>query len=323
MTCANYLEIGYQTVMGKEAQLEGLNLPPGIDAEKLLSAVIDSGYPLQTRAALAIANEFTVIEEWGFIDRMSDEHRALDLFAWRQLEPRATKLTPQLSLLMECKKSDLPVILFASAFQRVPQRFPVIAGFDRKFLQIRSGDRSRDVTPAEFFCLTDFPFVCDGPLLASSLARADRKGGGFAVTGDYPYRQLVLPLTSALNYFVDSRRPQRGTEWLSPTVVLCVAVVDAPLVVATGTSEEPILESTLWARVTRQEAAPATERWEPARNYLIDVVQIGFLQEYIAAHVLPFVEGVASRMASQPEITLAGLAEVPSLIAWSWDDLER
>src|SRR5262245_40736466 len=83
----------------------------GIDEAAILSAVQKSGYPLQGEVASFIrARQFVVQDEWCYRDSDSGELRALDLVAKRSLVPvgrKQPRVAPQLTLFVECKRSDL------------------------------------------------------------------------------------------------------------------------------------------------------------------------------------------------------------------------
>lgn len=299
-----------------------LRLPPGIDEGKLTEAVVTSGYPLQTVVALTLSKEFTVVEEWGYVDRASGEHRALDLFAHRLCRGNeGAKVHPSLSLLIECKQSALPYVLFGSAIQRVAAAFPAVIGFSSRHFRHQVATAYREVEPAQFFRSIDFPFVFDGPPLVASFSRAERRGKAFELSGETPYRNTVLPLVSALQGLRESRsRRISPGDYVFPAITVCLAVIDAPLVLARGTPESPELSTISCARVVRQEVAVDRGKWERV-HYTIDVVSRSFLQEYIDKHLIPFAEGLAARMCEAPEVTASGLLHISDWQSWHWSEV--
>jgi hypothetical protein len=65
-----------------------------------------------------LQKSFSVTEEWGYQDRTTQEHRTLDIFAYRKLpeENRAGLLIAlALVLLVECKRSQNPYMCFSRA----------------------------------------------------------------------------------------------------------------------------------------------------------------------------------------------------------------
>jgi hypothetical protein len=105
----------------------------GITEEQLNNAVLRSGYPLQTKVALELRKEFSVFEEWSFLDEKTHELRTIDLLAEKQLtrykEPSGVQCF--LDLIIECKQSELPYIFFLATMSRTPGNFPYIAGLKR------------------------------------------------------------------------------------------------------------------------------------------------------------------------------------------------
>lgn len=104
---------------------ESNEIPSGLSDEQIENAVRQSGYPLQSAIARQLSHQMTtIVEEWGYSDRTTGEHRALDIFAQRELAPSSDRLAPQLILLVECKRSDLPYVFFASARMSRTTPFP-------------------------------------------------------------------------------------------------------------------------------------------------------------------------------------------------------
>lgn len=60
-------------------------LAAGLTEEKLNHAALKSGYPLQTRVTSDLRNEFSVYEEWSYIDDKTNELRTIDLLAQKHL----------------------------------------------------------------------------------------------------------------------------------------------------------------------------------------------------------------------------------------------
>lgn len=304
------------------ANPEGLVLPDGIDPVKLVEAVSASGYPLQTVVARQLDHGFNVVEEWGFVDRVSQEHRALDVYAYRRLESSSSRLEPSLALLVECKRSDLPYVFFAAGIPRTPSDFPPIVGFPRSRFHLHQGSSgSVEISPAAFLRCSDFSFVQDPPV-AVTFSRVERKSQDLRLSGDVPYRTVVLPLASALDHLRDSRGhapPQQPVFF--PTLAVCACVVDAPLVLASGTPETPELSMASWVRLVHQETLRDGSWWR-RRDYFVDVVRRDFLCSYVDEHLLPFAERIASRMTEREELMLAGAGKVASWDSWTWDEIQ-
>lgn len=246
----------------------------------LLQAVQLSGYPLQSDVARELSKQFQVVEEWGFADRTTKEHRTLGVYAFRELDDPVGQLRPRLHLLVECKRSDLPFVFFPPGVGRVPWDFPEILGVGNFSLDL--GNRTtQDACPATFFCAKDSPFV-SLPQLAVSFTRAHRKNKDLELSGDVPFNQVVMPLVGALE---QARRIFGGING-TPLIVLGLCAVDAAMVVADGPADSPVLKLEPWVRVVHQENAEEGHQWR-RRNYAIDFVHREFLEKYIVEHALP------------------------------------
>ena len=236
-----------------------------------------------------LSHDFEVVEEWGFSDRDTKEHRSLDIYAFRAL-PAGDGLTPRLHLLIECKRSDLPYVFFRPGVQKVPVQFPPILGLPHFEFEL-DGNRFREVSAAEFFGVSEFPFAAKDPSHAVTFSRAERKGKGYELSGEVPFNKVMLPLASAVQHF----RAVFNGKSDSPLIVIPVCVLDAPMVVASGTPETPVLRAEPWVRVAHQEVVDGPSRWR-WEHYTGDFVHRGFLNSYLRNHAMPFAEGVSARL---------------------------
>lgn len=285
-------------------------LPTGVDEAKLVEAVKVSGYPLQSVVARSLSEFFGVVEEWGYTDRTTQEHRTLDLWAHREIEVTTPPGHVRLYLLVECKRSDLPFVFFPPGVQRVPWDFPQIVGLGHFSLGVANG--TQDATPAAFFCAAESPFVTE-PRLAVTFTRAQRKSKDFELSGEVPFNQVVMPLASAAEQM---RKIFHGGG--TPSIVLSVCVIDGPMLVASGTPEAPSLALEPLVRVVHQESVQNANHWE-RRNFAVDFVHREFLRTYVTEQVLPFANVLATRMIDYRRATQAhpkGQAIRPKNLGW-------
>lgn len=297
------------------------DLQTGVSETELVAAVSKSGYPLQSVVSGILGANFSITDEWGFVDRGTGENRTLDIFAYKKLEPHSDHLSVGLTLLVECKQSDHPFVFFPLGESRVPRGFPAMFGFGRNKFELHKGNSTMYVAPADFACLGDMPFVGKGPPIAATFARAERKERGrFELSGSVPFNQVVLPLISAFTHLQSKYVPTPNRDKYFASIVICLCVVDATMVVATGTPEDPQLELHPWVRTVRQEATE--DKWEPNRFYVVDCVHRAFLAEYIEKHLLPFGHSVATRLIEKERIVMDGKATVSDLSKWSWIDVQ-
>jgi hypothetical protein len=264
----------------------------GVEESKLLDAVRLSGYPLQSLVAQELAPRFTVVEEWGYTDRTSKEHRSLDIYAFRTLGPDGDATASRLHLLAECKRSDLPFVFFPPGVPRRPADFPELLGFGRFSLDL-GNNTTQDTSPATFFCAAELPFVSTDARVAVAFTRAERKGKALDLSGEVPFSQVILPLASAVEHVraVFGGGPSGSG---SPIIVLALCVVDAPMVMASGSPEAPSLRLDPWVRVVRQESVHEVNHWR-RQHYTVDFVHRSFLSSYLERHALPFADALATR----------------------------
>lgn len=299
---------------------DSLALPPGVDPVELTRAVGLSGYPLQTVVARQLLPQFRLTEEWGYVDRESREHRALDLFGYARLEPESFGMAPAVNVLIECKRSELPYIFIEASIPRLPNGFPSVVGLKNKRLSVHARNRSRDVSIAEILGCSDLPFGKNPPAVASTFCRAERKGKSFELSGTVPYNNVVLPLASALDHHRSMWDGTGDQETYWPQLAFCICVADAPLLVASGTPEAPQLRNEPWIRIIRQEATKAGQFWS-TKHYVIDVVSREFLGDFVNSHLLPFANEVAGRMIEKEAVLRAGGGSVPDLDHWTWREV--
>lgn len=124
-------------------------LRDGTTEDQLADAIRRSGYPVQTAVGHLLRSAtpgqpegFIVQEEWCFVDARTNELRNLDLRADLRLhewnpQPR---VRPMLTLLIECKQSELPYVFFESGGGIRPHDFPRVSGLRSANIVITSDD---------------------------------------------------------------------------------------------------------------------------------------------------------------------------------------
>jgi hypothetical protein len=275
-------------------------LPQGLDSELLETAVKLSGYPLQTAVAVELQKHFNVIEEWGFVDRETGTKRSLDLFAYKPLTEKAleanNRSNPVLTLLVECKRSDLPFVFFKSVTQREIPGFPAVHGLTSKRVEVIEGNTLSYKYVSQYLDLLEHSFVSSDVIVCNTFCKASRKGKELELSGTEPFNNIVLPLISALEHSFAYYKAQHKDQAKYPSLTLGICVLDAPMIVADATKTDNALTLTPWIRVIRQEA-PIDPRNE--RNYehhAIDIVHSGFLTTFIEQHVIPFADFFCDRI---------------------------
>lgn len=296
-------------------------IPASMDENNLVCEIEGSGYPLQGIVADKLSGSFEVTEEWCYLDRDTGSHRSLDVFAFRRLADLG-QVQPRAVLLVECKKSKNPYVFFRNVVDREIPRFPKVTGLRHHSVTLRecSGKRSLEVSVSRLLGLNESEFVRSGPACCSAFTKAIAKGDKFEISGTDPFNSLILPLVKATDHTTSLYQPWADRPPFLPTLILSVSVLDAPMVLVKSPREadRPLLVP--WVRVSRQEAHTDNSRMS-YRYYVIDVVHIGFLDEFIAKHLLPFIEEFRAHVLRQEEVILQG-GQVEDVDNWRWDEIQ-
>jgi hypothetical protein len=178
------------------------------------------------------------------------------------------------------------------------------------------------MAPAWALGLRDIPFLASGPPECAAMARAIPQGKRVEISGSDTFNEMILPLVKAL------RRFQALAAWSSvpapPCAILCIAVVDAPMLLVEEPTRagDPLLCP--WVRVVRREAKRDRKGWSlsPSRLYGIDVVHEEFLKVFLDSHLKQFADAFVRRIIECPWI-FDGRGVVDTIDAWSWKDVRK
>ncbi|MFJ9059713.1 hypothetical protein [Streptomyces sp. NPDC102409] len=290
---------------------EYARLKSGVTGKDLLEAVVRSGYPLQAKVAETLKEAMPenrwrgkIQEEWAYVDRDSEQVRALDVFADIPLPHSNDKEGgfrehAKLNTLIECKQSELPYIFFLR--HDPPQdstAFPEIigtAGPDvRCFPTLDSGSERPDfsylMSVHDVLACHEFEIFDNPPFHAISLTKAARhRGGKLELTGEDAYRSITLPLLKAADHLIgvsDSRNSASSPiRFIAP-----FAVLDAPMIGTVRHEGKNVFLALPWVRMSYLEPFSDREAWNKTESRVrhFDVVHASCLQKYL--HVL--LEGV-------------------------------
>lgn len=296
-------------------------LPQGVKEASLVNAIVRSGYPLQGLVARKLQKDFTVIEEWEFVDDSREEHRNLDLLAVRKLTSGEERERGSVSLLVECKRSRHPFIFFKKVTGVGPPRFPVVAGVPADTVHIKETNgqnRGLELAPATALGIDLDPFVKAGPPTCATMTRAAPNGDKVELSGSESFRELILPLIKALRYTQGLYKRDRSPAY--PVLVLCLAVLDAPMVLIEDpdTANDPVLCP--WVRFERREPNPDRRSRVKTRFYGIDVIHVDFLTTYVSKHLLPYTGLFLTRLLSHGAL-LDGSGAIDTIDGYKWERL--
>jgi hypothetical protein len=305
--------------VNREAETSGNVLPPGITLDQIEEAVTHSGYPLQTATSELLKEQFRVLPEWGYRDRITGDLRTLDILAIDTLAPQGSKedskVHPFLALLIECKQSLLPYVFFSEpvALNTSSARIPRICGLPSKEMVILTDD-SRYAYPIPLLRALGVyktPFLQDAPR-CSVFSKCVRKGKGIELSGTEAYSGIVMPMMSAMEHFEKASAPRNTTAPRSVFMVLAVAVVDAPMIAYDISQDADKVKFVPWHRVIRNEPNEEDGGFlgrvgsHMGSQSAVDVVHKDFLGDYLTKYVRPFAKDFADLLLRHDEAFARG-----------------
>jgi hypothetical protein len=314
-------------------------LSSGVTKEMVEAAVAASGFPLQTRVAKTMRSAFPlqtdwlfhVQEEWSYIDEESDILRALDLRVESDLYPLSEvndrPVRPGVSILIECKQSELPFVFFATESWSGLPMFPLYGGLRRQNIHVITDDdlSTWNLRVPEALGLREDPFVRSAPRYGTSLIRCSwKKGGALELSGPDAYQGIVLPLLKAARYLKRSMRTKGQPFYHDLHAIIPLAVIDGPMMIATEASaDQQELEFVPWVRLIRHEPQRSARFPHPVDLVLaLDVVSYDFLAEYVQKHLVPFAMTFGDRAKKHAEVLSSGQGYIEGMGADSWQNIE-
>lgn len=309
--------------LSKSSKAGPNHLPHGMTKELLDEAIIRSGYPLQQVVATKLEkHKLSVRHEWAFQDPITSKIRAMDLLAEKILYKNAKDLRarPELSILVECKRSPDPYVFFLSDIDADKQSsvFPLIAGLKSPYMSmytpVLNGAVSVNVNDA--LGLHEHKFITKISNKSLNFTKAALKGGKDKVvlSGDDPYSSLILPLVSAMREFSRIKHPAPTIRYFDTHLVIGLAVVDAPMVGVRVTQDGHDSESVSWVRVFRHEPSEDAHKYErDDMLYAIDVVHIDYLETYLENDLLPYAKIFGEKVIKKAKALASGKESIEDL----------
>jgi hypothetical protein len=140
------------------------------------------------------------------------------------------------------------------------------------------------------------------------------KGGNVVLSGEDPYAGLIMPIRSAVEYYRETSNPHAAAQYFTPTLVIGVAVLDAPMFAATINEDgHTSVEPTKWQRLWRHEPLAGEINRNRGESSAIDIVHREFLGEYVEKHLLPFAQSFSERALRHEQVLATGSGRVPGL----------
>jgi len=270
-------------------------LGAGLNENQIDVAISKSGYPLQLEIARVLKPKFGITEEWGYIDKITQEFRSLDIFANiylynpMKIEP---KVRPKLSLLIECKRSELPYIFFISDNTYSLFNFPFIIGLkdvDSCINITTDDDRSSWTLPlSDVLEFESHNFIYKDVNFCTTFSKCERKGKNIILSGSNSYNSLIFPLISAFEYYTKIVRPPKTAVYFDAYLSFCIGVIDAPMIGVSIKKKKHEKIFLPWVRLIKHD--PKIENEFDIKQFVIDIVHKDFLSKYIENHLLPFAD---------------------------------
>lgn len=264
------------------------SLGAGVTSAAVMDAISKSGYPLQTIVAERLSQKFDLREEWGYVDRDTKALRTIDLLASHflyDIQSHRGQVRPQIDLVIECKKSELPFVFFSSRHRPWLPDFPVIAGLNHKNIVLTTDDDPSTWTMPilNVLGLDLLPFISDAPH-SNTFSKCVRKAGSeLDLSGDESYNGIVLPLIKAVAHFEDAEAPTPTHMYFDAHLTIPLAIIDGPMLLVETENGSPSATLTPWVRVGRHEFDADSDNWRKDRLWAIDVVHVDYLNVHRAA----------------------------------------
>ncbi|MCV7229091.1 hypothetical protein [Mycolicibacterium komossense] len=318
-------------------------LPGGISISDVSEAIAHSGYPLQADVAhvikQAVDRSYNVTlnlqEEWTYVDGESDQVRSLDTYAAMNFVRRFDNLDrvelqdgddpPSghshwmygcgLDLLVECKQSEMPYVFFIrDESPSETHDFPEFVGIPSTSVILHHkepetealSDFAFHMSVHDIIGVSDFEFFKGPGKYAGSISNVVRRGKKVELTGEEAYRSLMLPLRKAAQHLKGIHEPEDAfsEDWFYRIhIVVCVAVLRAPMFASRRQDDEHRLEPIPWVRAWRLE--PRTSEFRRDECRYMDVVHESFLPKYLEMMLRDFV-ALATRLEDAEDVLFEG-----------------
>jgi len=303
-------------------------LPTHIALNDVEEAIRKSGYPLQTHISAQLSQSFDYcVEEWAFVDSDSGQQRAIDLYCLKELyDPKSLgdpQVRPQLDVLIECKKSELPYIFFRSKVGGLQGGYPLISGLrsDEITFKLKGDLSTYSMSILSGLGMIEHPFVAAAPVRCRTLSKLIANGKKLSLSGDEPFMSAVLPMTKAMNYLAEISKPSQMAMHFDLHLIFGIVVLDAPMLVVDTSSPDAPLEFAPWVRLYRNTAKIGDRATSISKTLAIDFVHRDYVQDFLALHITPFTEDFSNRALKRNVALSKCKASVSGVKEFPWMDV--
>ena len=306
-------------------------LGPGVSDDAVKNAIESSGYPLQLAVAKELRKSFSLQEEWAFRDDDTGDIRTIDILATAFLpssEPNP-RIRPAVTLVIECKQSELPYVFFLTDGLPLAHDFPVVAGLKSEEVVLVTDDNNSSWHLSPLLAILGYEawqtdtFLATGAPRCVTLSKCVRKGKDLELSGSEPYQGLVFPISKAVRSYQKSLTQVSTAYYFDCQIVIGLAVIDAPMVGVrlTDSGVEPALVP--WVRILRHEPFGGQGRAACSRTVGIDVVHKSYLAAYVKKQLLEFSFNFASNALEHQRELAESRGFVSGMGADSWSEIHR
>jgi hypothetical protein len=302
----------------------------GVTDAAVTEAIKTSGYPLQLQVANLLQPTFSLQEEWSYPDPDHQTVRTIDIvathhFEWPEPQPRAR---PAISLVVECKQSDLPYIFFISENRKYVPEFPLVAGSHGDDIVITSDDdpSSWHERTLSVLSLYSHPFLETNAPFCMTFSKCVRKGKEIILSGSDAYQGIIFPITKAMQHLKAFHTPPKTAYYFDIILVVGLAVIDAPMVgVRVRPEGSPQAQAQLmpWVRVVRHNPRKGQHKSDRSEILGIDIIHKDYLETYLSEHVLPFANEYAKRVLKHANVLAEGRGFISGMGKDSWNNIEQ
>jgi len=306
-------------------------LGPGISDGMIADAIRSSGYPLQLEVLSKLHGDFSLEEEWGYLDADTQSIRTIDLLAHKALyEWRSNadqpRVRPEVDFVIECKQSELPYIFFLSEGLPWVPHFPRIAGLkNNEEIPIVTDDHPStwNLSPLALLDLEKAPFLIKEAPFCFTFSKCVRKGKNLSLDGGDAYLSIVLPILKAIAHFEKIQQPPSTAYYFDCHLAIGLAVIDAPMVGVRLTKVGSETACMPWIRVIRRQPPDRGHLRNMSRVVAVDMIHKDYLDTYFKEHALPFANEFGKHVLSHAQVLAEGKGFIPGMGADCWRNIEK
>lgn len=281
-------------------------LGPDISESDLHEVIRKSGYPLQIVVdRILTKHNLDTQLEWTYLDTQTNTERNIDMFARGDVieaDYEKLQVIPQIGLLVECKRSDLPYIFFLVDTQDDWYDVPICTGLAKEEIEISSaGGITSEFDIPLTLSLDELDF-CKGQIRRSMSFTKCVRNPKLVLKGDEPFNEIVLPLLKSAKDFKKRAKAPKKALNVDCHLLLCIAVLDAPMIGVQVQDKSNDLVALPWIRVIRS-LTGENDLWSGKENeFFIDIVHKDFLDRYLRDYMAPFVSEFGKRVMKHQKV---------------------